>query len=52
MLEGADVAALAPDDAALEVVARELDDGHRGLRGVARCHALERVGHERTSAAP
>ncbi len=36
LLEGADVAAFAADDAALEVVARDVDDRDRGLRGVVR----------------
>ena len=47
VLERADVPTLAPDDATLHVVARKLDHGHRRLRGVARSHALERVGHQR-----
>ena len=46
MLERADVAALAADDAALHVVGRELDDGDRRLGGVARGDALQGVGDE------
>ena len=40
VLEGADVAALAADDAALHVVGGELDDGHRRLGRVAGGEAL------------
>ena len=40
VLEGADVAALAADDAALHVVGLELDDGDRRLGGVAGGQAL------------
>src|SRR3712207_8608019 len=36
VLERADVAPLAADDAALHVVRRELDDGDGGLRGIDR----------------
>jgi hypothetical protein len=46
VLEGADIAALAADDAALHVVRGQLDHGHRCLGGVARRHPLERVGNE------
>ena len=46
VLERPDVAALPPDDPALHVVGGELDDGHRGLGGVARRNALQRVGDE------
>ena len=42
VLERADVAALAADDAALEVVGGELDHRHRGLGGVPRGGALDR----------
>ena len=40
VLEGADVAALTADDAALHVVGGQLDDGDRRLGRVARRHAL------------
>ena len=40
VLEGADVAALTADDAALHVVGGQLDDGDRRLGRVARGHAL------------
>jgi hypothetical protein len=40
VLEGADVPALAADDAALHVVGGQLDDGDRRLRRVTRGHAL------------
>jgi hypothetical protein len=40
-LERADIAALAADDAALHVLAREVDDGDRILRDVIRGHALD-----------
>ena len=43
-LEGADVAPLAADDAALEIVAREIDHRHRGLDGVLGGRALNRLG--------
>ncbi len=46
VLERADVPALTPDDAPLEIVRRELDDRDRRLGGVARGDALERVGDE------
>src|SRR5713101_5829987 len=46
MLEGADVASLSADDAALHVVGWELDDRHGRLSGVTRCDALESVGDE------
>jgi hypothetical protein len=42
LLEGPDVAALAADDPALHLVVREVDDGHRVLRGVVRGDALDR----------
>ena len=45
-LEGADVAALAADDAALEVVARQVDDRHRRLDGVLGGAALDGVGDD------
>jgi hypothetical protein len=48
VLEGADVAPLAADDAALHVVAVELDDRDRGLSGVAGGHALH---HDREDVA-
>jgi hypothetical protein len=51
VLEGADVAALAADDAALHVVARELDDGDGRLGGVARRETLHRHGEDRADAA-
>jgi hypothetical protein len=51
VLERADVAALAADDPTLHVVRRELDDGHRGLGGVAGGDALERVGDQVAGAA-
>src|SRR3954465_9897299 len=47
VLERADVAALAADDAALHVVGRQLDDRHCGLRGVARRQALHRDREDR-----
>ena len=46
MLEGADVATLPPDDAALHVVGGELDHRHGRLGGVTRGDTLERVGDE------
>jgi hypothetical protein len=46
MLEGADVAALAADDAALHVVGGELDDGDRGLGGVPRGQPLHHDGED------
>ena len=46
VLERADVATFAADDPALHVVGRQLDDGHRRLGGMARRHALERVGDQ------
>ena len=52
VLERADVPALAADDAALHVVARELDDRHGRLRRMARRDALQRVGDERARPAP
>ena len=52
VLERPDVAALAPDDPPLQVVGRELDDGHGRLRGVARCDPLQRVRDERARATP
>ena len=42
LLERADVAALAPDDPALHLVVREVDDGDRVLGGVVRGDALHR----------
>src|SRR4029079_5534703 len=42
-LEGADVAALAADDAPLHVVARQIDDGDGGLDGVVGGAALDRL---------
>ena len=51
VLEGADVAALAADDAALHVVGGELDDGHRRLRRVAGGHALHDDGEDVADAA-
>ena len=42
LLEGADVATLAADDAALHLVAGEVDDADRVLGGVVRGHALHR----------
>ena len=42
LLEGADVAALAPDDPALHLVVRQVDDRDRVLRGVIRGDALHR----------
>ena len=41
LLERADVAALAPDDAALEVIRRDMDGAHRVLGGVVGRHALD-----------
>src|SRR5579862_36252 len=46
VLERADVATLAADDAALHVVGRDLDHGDRRLCRVARGDALQRVGDE------
>ena len=51
VLEGADVAALAADDAALHVVGGELDDGHRGLGRVAGGEALHDDGEDVADAA-
>ena len=51
MLERADVAALTADDPALQVVGRELDEGDRGLGGVARRDPLQGVGDEVAGAA-
>ena len=45
-LERADVAALAADDAALHVVARQIDDGDRGLDGVVGGAALDGLGDD------
>ena len=42
LLEGTDVAALAPDDPALHLVAGEMDDGHGVLGGVVRRDPLHR----------
>ena len=50
VLQRADVAALAADDAALHVVGRQLDDGHRRLRRVAGGEALHRDGEDRAHA--
>ena len=44
VFEGADVAAFAADDAALQVVARQIDDRHRGLDRVLGGAALDRLG--------
>ena len=46
MLESADVATLAADDATLHVVGGERDHGHGRLGGVTRCDTLEGVGDE------
>src|SRR5205814_8280642 len=46
VLERTDVPALPADDAPLHVVGRKLDHRHRRLRGMARGHALQRIGHE------
>ena len=43
-LEGADVAPFTPDDAPLEVVARQVDDRHGRFDGVLRAAALDRLG--------
>ena len=51
VLERADVAALAPDDAALHVVARELDDRDRRLGRMAGRQALHRDAEDRAHAA-
>ena len=51
VLERADVAALAADDAALHVVGGELDDRHRRLGGVAGGHALHDDGEDVAHAA-
>ena len=51
MLEGADVAALAADDAALHVVGGELDDGHGRLGRVAGGEALHDDGEDVADAA-
>ena len=42
LLDGPDVPPLAADDPALHLVARQMDDGDRVLRGVVRCDALHR----------
>jgi hypothetical protein len=52
MLEAADVPPLAPDDPALEVVRRELDDRNGRLCRVARGDALEGVSDERPRPPP
>ena len=52
VLERADVPALAADDAALHVVARELDDRDRRLRRMACGDALQRVRDERARPRP
>ena len=41
LLERADVAALAADDAALQIVGGDMDGGHRALGGVVGGHALD-----------
>jgi hypothetical protein len=46
ILEGADVPALAADDAALHVVGGQLDERDGRLGGMARRYALERVGDQ------
>jgi hypothetical protein len=46
LLEGADVAALPADDAALHLVGRELDDRHRRLGGEVGGHALDGEGDD------
>ena len=51
VLERADVPTLAADDPPLEIVRRELDDGHGRLGRVTGRDALERVGDESTCAA-
>ena len=51
VLERADVAALAADDAALHVVGGQLDDGDRRLGRVAGGEALHRDGEDRAHAA-
>ena len=51
VLERADVAALAADDAALHVVGGELDDGHGGLGGVAGGQPLHHDGEDVAHAA-
>jgi hypothetical protein len=51
ILQRADVAALAADDAALHVVARELDDGDRGLGRMAGGETLHGHGEDRAHAA-
>ena len=48
-LEGADVAALAPDDAALQFVGGDRDDGDRRLRGDLGGHALHHGGEDLAS---
>ena len=50
VLQRADVASLAADDAALHVVRRQLHDGHRRLRGVAGGQPLHRDGQDRAHA--
>ena len=44
LLERADVASLAADDAPLQIVARQIHDRHRGLRGVLGGAALDGLG--------
>ena len=46
LLEGADVPALAADDAPLEIVAGQVDDRNRGLDGVFGGAALDRLGDD------
>ena len=46
LLEGADVSPLAPDDAALHVVARQVDDRDGGLDGVVRRQPLDGRGED------
>ena len=52
LLEGADVAAFAADDAALQVVARQVDRGHRAsaVREARRCMARLRISRDLRSA--
>src|SRR5690606_5463704 len=46
LLERADVSSLAPDDASLHLVGRELHHRHGGLRGEIRGHALDGERHD------
>ena len=45
-LEGADVAALAPDDPPLHLVRRQRDEADRGLDGLFEPHTLGRIDHQ------